>query len=1084
MLKVRSILVMLVLSALLAGQAMAQDTSASLRGSVTTEDGSPIAGASIIILHVPSGTVSRTGASETGSFFQSGLRVGGPYQVTITNDGFEPTIVEGLFLDPGNQDPLRFLMVSAGVVTDRILVTGSRVVEAAELNSGVGSVFSSQDIRNQPSVDRDVIRTLLRDPLASSRGVGNLSVAGVNPRFNALAIDGSLQQDNFGLGSNTYATNRSPINLDAVESVSLVASDYSVTASNFTGGLVNIVTRSGTNEFRGNAYYAYKHDSMIGTRFGDRRFDPGEVREKEYGFTLGGPILRDRLFFFISYDEYESGAPFDFTNADSVVQRNPAVFDVLRPIIQSTYGFDPLDRPQSGNNAVTSERLLTKFDWNINDDHRASFTYQSTEETGTVSPAGSFISAWYDTPTTLDAYTAQLFSDWSNNFSTTFRINYTEFVRGQLCRAGAGIGELEIRLAPANVAGTPLEGLIGNNTTLLAGCDRFRHANEYNDDRLQVFFSGDYIVGDHVITFGTEYEDFNLFNLFMQNSNGAFVFNNYQQFINRTPQQVFYRNVPSNSRADAAAAWGFEKYSFFLQDQWAVTPDLQLSLGMRYERIEQSDRPAFSQQIFDQYGVRTDRNLDGMDIWLPRFGFLFTGLDRTTISGGVGLFSGGSPAVWVSNSFQQPFVEAVLTGQQNVSPFEIPQQALDFVAAGTPVPGDFIGPGFDIPSDWKASLRFERSFDMNFGSINLGDDYRFVAQYLYTRPKDAFQWQMASHLRLPQTQPLGVAPDGRPIYADLSALGIRSLTELTNVSGGDSHVFTLGLGKRFESGFEFDVSYAHQNIRFLTEGTSSQGISNWRGTSDIDRNNPSPRRSLFEIEHAFKFSLGYERAFFGDYLTRMNVFGQVFTGDVWFPSFQFVAPQNNHLFGRAGAGENPFANSPLYVPNPAGDPRVVFGPNFNQAGFFDFVSNEGLATGQIVAPYSSDTRWNSIWDLRFQQELPGIPGLGRWANDNRFSAIIDVKNFLNLLDKDWGRFYTGPGNGQAPIVTADLISAADLAALGITGAPALTGDLPRTVCTTESACVYRFNQFNNQATSFEAARPSVYEIRLTLRYDF
>ncbi len=1080
MFKVRSILVMLVLSAVLAGQAMAQDTAASLRGSVLTEDGSPIAGASIVILHVPSGTVARSTASATGSFFQSGLRVGGPYQVTITREGYEPTIVEGLFVDPGVQDPLRFLMVSTGVVSDRILVTGSRFVEAAELNSGVGSVYGSEDIRNQPALDRDVIRTLLRDPLAASRGTGNLSVAGVNPRFNALAIDGSLQQDNFGLGANTYATNRSPINLDAVESVSLVASDYSVTASNFTGGLVNIVTRSGTNEFRGNAYYAHKHDSMIGNKFGDRRFDPGEVREKEYGFTLGGPILRDRLFFFVSYDEYESGAPFDFTNADTVAQRNPAAFDALRPIIQQTYGFDPGPRPASGNNAITSERLLTKFDWNINEDHRASFTYQSTKETGTAISAGSFESAWYDIPLDLTAYSAQLFSDWSNNFSTTFRINYTEFVRGQICRAGPGIGELEIRLAPANVAGTPLQGLIGGNTTLLAGCDRFRHANEYNDDRLQVFLSGDYILGDHVLTFGTEYEEFNLFNLFMQLSRGGFVFNNYQQLVNRTPQQVLYRNVPSNDLNDAAAAWGFDKWTFFLQDQWAVTPDLQLSLGMRYERISQSDRPAFSQPILTEYGVRTDNNLNGKDLWLPRVGFLFTGMDRTTISGGFGLFSGGSPAVWVSNAFQQPFVQAVLTGQQNVSVFDVPQQAINIVAAGTPVPGDFIGPGFNIPSDWKASLRFERAFDLGA----LGDNYRLTAQYLFTKPKDAFRWEMASQTRLPQTQALGVAPDGRPIYADLNALGIRSLTELTNASGGQSHVYTLGLGKSFESGFDFDVAYVHQNVKFLSEGTSSQGISAWRGIADTDRNNPSPRTSLFQIEHAFKISLGYQRAFFGDYMTRINAFGQIYSGDNWFPSFRFIATQNNHLFGRAGAGENPFDNNPLYVPTPGGDSRVVFAPGFNQSAFFDFVEREGLPTGQIVAPFSRTSRWNNQWDLRFQQELPGIPGLGRWASENRFSAVVDIKNFLNLLNKDWGTLYTGPANGQAAIVTADLISAADLAALGITGAPALTGDQPRTVCTSQSACVYRFNQFNGQDTSFRQARPSVYEIRLTLRYDF
>ena len=1079
MFKVRSILVMLVLSALLAGQAVAQITASNLRGQIVGPDGQALADASIEILHVPSSTVSRATTSASGQFFQSGLRVGGPYQITVVRSGFQTTIIEGLFLDPGSQDPLR-IMLDSDAVEDRIVVVASRFLEAAELNSGVGSVFDANDIRNQPGTDRDVIRTLLRDPLAQSSGVGNLSVAGVNPRFNALAIDGSLQQDNFGLGTNTYATNRSPINIDAVESVSLVASDYSVTASNFTGGLVNIVTRSGTNEWRGNAYYAYKNDSMVGTKYGDRRFDPGDISEKEYGFTLSGPIIRDRLFFFLSYDEYDSGAPFDFTNSDATAERQPGFFDALRGVIQQAYNFDPLGRPTQGNNPVTSERLLAKIDWNISDDHRLSFTYQSTEETNTSINANHFESAWYDIPVDLEAYTLQLFSDWTPTFSTTFRVNYTEFERGQICRAGP-MGELNINLNPAQLVGTPLEGLLGRQlNNIQAGCDRFRHNNVYNDDRLQLFGSGDYIMGDHVLTFGAEWEEFNLFNLFLPNSRGVFFHQNYDQLINRSPASILYRNVPSNVATDAAAEWGFDRLALFLQDQWSVSPDLLVSLGLRYERIYQSDRPAFSQDIFDLYGLRTDNNLSGNDVLMPRLGFLYTGLDRTTISGGVGLFAGGAPQVWVSNNFQAPFVQGSVFGIQNADLFNLPQEALDLIAAGTPIPGDVIDPGFKTPSDWKASLRYERAFDLG----RLGDNYRFTAQYLYTRTNNGFLWEMVPQTQLAEALPTGVAPDGRPIYADLLSLNIRSLTMLTNYSGGDSHVFTLGLGKRFESGFEFEASYAHQNVDAVTEGTSSQGISAWRGIFDVDRNNPSARTSLFQVDHSFKINLAYENRFFGDLVSRVDAFGQITSGGLWSPTFRFQANQNNHLFGRAGAGENPFNNNPLYVPDPAGDPRVVFGSGFDEAAFFAFIDDNNIATGQIINPYSKRGKWNNIWDVRFQQQLPGIPGLDRFANENRFSLVVDIANFLNLLNKDWGIQRSAPGFGQAPIVVADLVSAADVAANGVDGASALTGDLPRTTCLAEGDCVYRFTDFTGQSTSFQSGPRSTYEIRLTLRYDF
>lgn len=1082
MLKLRSFLVMMTLSVLLASQAMAQITSSNLRGQVVGADGSAISGASVEILHVPSSTVARATTGATGQFFQSGLRVGGPYQLTVSGSGHDTTIFENLFLEPGNQDPLRVELRGVGEVTDRVMVTGTRMVEAAELNSGVGSVYSAQDIRNATGTDRDLIGVLLQDPLATSSGPGRLSIAGVNPRFNGLAIDGALQQDDLGLGDSTYATARTPINIDTVESISLVASDYSVQASGFTGGLVNIVTKSGGNDWEGNFYYAMRNDSMIGDKYGDRTFDPGEVDEKEYGFVVSGPVIKDKLFMLFSYDEYDTGAPYDFSNSDAVNGRQAGFFDALNAVISDVYGFDALGRPVSGNIPETSERTLAKVDWNINDSHRASVTYQKTIETGTRISGNNFQSAWYDVPVDLEAYTVQLFSDWSPNLSTTVRYNYKEFVRGQICRGGPEVGHLEFRLGPNDLVGSPLEGLLtGRNVTVVGGCDRFRHANEYNDDRTQLFASADYFMGDHVITFGTEYEDFSLFNMFVPASRGRFIFDNYNQIASATAGTIDYVNAQSNVARDGAAAWGYEKMNFFIADEWSVSDDLQVTLGLRYERFSQDDAPVFSQDIFDTYGVRTNSNLDGKDLFMPRVGFLFTGFDRTTISGGFGLFAGGSPQVWISNAFQVPTNFARVRNFEGVDAFNVPQELRDAVAsggAGTPI--DYIDENFDIPSDWKASLRYERSFDLP----GIGDNFRFTAQYLYTRTNYGFLWRNIAQTQLADALPTGVAPDGRPIYADLDALGIANLTQLTNYTDGDSHVFTLGLGKYFDNGFNFNVAYAYQDTTIVSEGASSRGISSWRGQYDEDRNFPSPRVSPFQVDHAIKISLGYENRFFGDLLTRVDAFGQITSGSTFGATFILDSRAGNHLFGRAGLGEGPFNNNPLYIPNPAGDARVVYGSGFNQAGFFAFVDDENIPTGQIMAPYSRTSRWDNIWDLKIQQELPGIPGLDRFAKDNKFSVVLDVDNFLNLLNKDWGQYRSGPRFGQAAIVGADLVSAADVAANGVDGATALTRDAPRTTCQAASDCVYRFTTFRGQDTSFTSGPRSVWQARVTLRYDF
>ncbi len=1082
----RAMLVLMVLACGLWGQAvMAQETSSNVRGQVVAADGTPVVGAEVTIRHMPSGTLARSETGNSGQFFASGLRVGGPYEIRVSSADYRTVVRDGVFLQPGSQNPLTISVEPADQTQDVITVTAARSA-LGDLNNGVGSSFSAQDIAEQPAIDRDVIKTLLRDPLAQSDGEGQLSVAGVNPRFNTFSIDGATQTDNFGLSDGTYATSRSPINLDAVESATLSVADYSVLASDFVGGQVNVVTKSGTNEFDGSVFYAYKDDSFVGDSFSGGDFDAGDFEEKEYGFTLGGPIIKDKLFFFVSYDEYENAAPVDFTNFDRVNGVQPGFFDAVREIIQSTYGFDPGTRPDVANVPETSERTLIKLDWNINLDHRLSFTYQNTEESDVSVGADEFTSAWYDTPLEIEAYTAQLFSDWTSNFSTNLRVNYTEFTRGQNCRAGAGIGQISLDFEdsfPGSVAGSPLEGLLTEGTDFIAGCDNFRHANAFDDERLEILASGEYFLGDHVLTFGTEIDQYELFNVFVPFSNGDFIFESADQLINNNPLGVFYSNVPSNNSDDGAAKWGYDRYAFFLQDSWRVTRDFELSYGLRYEVIQQDDEPVFSQAVFDTYGVRTDNNLDGNDLWMPRVGFLWTPLDRTTVSGGFGLYSGGNPEVWVSNSFQAPtFGEfAFMPGAVNLT--QVPQQLLDAVATGVAQPIDYIDRNFDTPSDWKASVRLEQYFDLNIGGLDLGDDYVFTAQYLYTRAKDGFNWVNIAQTELSDALPTGVAPDGRTIYADLDALDIPNLTRLTNNDGAESKTLTLALAKRYDYGLNFNVSYAYTDAEVVSEGTSSRGISNWRGIFATDRNNPAARTSPFQQEHSFKFNFGYERTFIADLVSRVDVFGRLFKGDVWSTSFDVSS--RNALFGRAGLGESPFDNSPLYIPTPVSDPNVVYGSGFDVAGFFDYVERNGIPVGKIHDPYSETLDdWNNIWDLRFQQELPGIPGLSRFVGENRFKLILDIENFANLLNSDWGKFTNGPGFGQAGIVQADLVSAADVAANGIDGATALTGDAPRTTCLQASDCLYRYTDFDNDPTQFTSRPNSVYEIRLTLRYDF
>ena len=290
----KSRLIVIFLSMALVSVASAQNTAANFRGTISDANGAPIANATIVITHESTGTTASATTGANGNFFQSGLRVGGPYTIAVTASGFQARKINEFYFSPGSQSPFNLALNPASSEIEEIIVTAVPT-SARDLNNGIGSNFTAADIANTPSAKRDIMATMLRDPLAQSDEEGNLSVAGTNPRMNGFAIDGALQTDDFGLNNNnpefaysSYGTVRSPINLDAIESASLVASDYDAGTSGFTGGLISVTTKSGTNEWDGSLFYFKQTDDMFGNDLPDGgTYDPGPIDEKEYGVTLG-----------------------------------------------------------------------------------------------------------------------------------------------------------------------------------------------------------------------------------------------------------------------------------------------------------------------------------------------------------------------------------------------------------------------------------------------------------------------------------------------------------------------------------------------------------------------------------------------------------------------------------------------------------------------------------------------------------------------------------------------------------------------------------------------------------------------------
>ncbi|KCZ53002.1 TonB-dependent receptor [Hyphomonas pacifica] len=1083
------------------GAAFAQVTSSNLNGQVTDETGAPVANATVTVTHTPTGTSTTQTTSAGGVFFGSGLRVGGPYTITIeTSEG--KTTRENVYLQPSSNSLALTVSPEGERQLERVVVIGS-AGSRLDLNGGVGSSFTEDDILNQPSTERDLIATLVRDPLAFSSGEGIMSIAGANPRFNALAIDGSLQGDDFGLSSSTYATARAPISLDAIESASVVASDYSVKSSGFTGGLVNVVTKSGTNEIDGSVYYYRQDEDYYGNSAFDQYVAKAPFTEEEYGVSLGGPIIKDKLWFFGTYDKFESGSSSNFTQADIDDDINPALYAGLNDLVQSVYGFDMGGRPDVVSLPVTSERFLGKIDWQINQDHRASFTYQKTEESG-VSNVGqtNFQSAYYATPTELDAYTVQVYSDWTDKLSTEFRVNYKDYSRSQDCNAGNGVGEFDIRLSEADLVGTPFEGYLDDgdadtaetNDVFFAtgGCDIYRQGNTFDDERLQIYGAANYVLGDHFFTVGGEYQHYELDNLFAQRSVGEFVFNSIDDLQNQTAN-VSVLLPDTGDREDIRAAWGYDKLALFAQDSWQMRSDFRLDYGLRMETFIQDDKPQERTFFEAAYGQSNTENLDGDTLVMPRVGFEYTPFDRTKVTGGFGLFAGGDPQVWTSNAFTPPVFFASARDLTGVNPANgTPASLIEAVKANDandPGPIDIIDPDFETPSDWKASLRLDQRFDLNFDQfgVHLGDDYLVSLQALYAVTNNGFRWVDLAQTDLAAALPAGVAPDGRPIYADLEDLGINNAIQLTNYDDGSSLTLTAALSKQYDNGLGFYASYAHQDIESVTPGSSSRGVSNFRSIIDFDRNNPGAYTAPYQTEHAFKVNLSYEKEIFGDLNSRFNLFGQIYSGEPF--SYTFDISSSNALFGRPGDGESPYDNDLLYVPAISGgainDPGVVVASGFDEQAFIEYGQSHGWDFGSIQKRNDDESSWTQRWDFQYQQELPFFnDAAAKYVGENRLKFVLDIKNVANLLNDEWGTQYSGSSYDEVHTVQADIVSAADVALNGIDGATALRGDAPRTTCIASGDCVYRFNDFDADPTSFRSLTQSVYEIRIGLRYEF
>jgi outer membrane receptor protein involved in Fe transport len=674
-------------TALMANSALAQETTSAVRGEVTAENGAPIGGASVVVTHGPTGSVARGDSDPAGVFNLRGLRVGGPYTVEVTADGYQGQRFEDVYLEVGQPFRLAVDMVSSD---QEIVVTAQRTGRSA--SAGSSTLLTRDDIAGAVSITRDIRDLARRDPLVTqnSRGDQGISIAGSNPRTNRITIDGVQAQDDFGLNLGGLPTRRGPISLDAVRQFAVEAAPFDVENGDFIGGAINIVLREGGNDFSGSAFVNYLNDELVGTRIFGQQID-NTVTQENWGATLRGPILQNRLFFALSYETYESLDPTAFGPAGggfssgiigpsgAANSMTQAHIDAVTDVFENTYGSSFAFGAITLTKPITDEKYTGRFDWNINEDHLATFTMRHSESgiiqrTNLGAASAGLDSQWYLTGENDDTMALQVNSSWTDRFSTELRISQRDYTRQQMPPSGQAFADISVCSVPtANTGGTnPLQNCrtagAGTQTAGVVrfGPDQFRHANFLETQGTQAQFSGEYQWGGHLFKAGVQWQNTDIFNIFLPSSDGVYYFDSIADFAAGDASQLVYRNAISGNPNDAAAIFDYDIYSALAQDTWDVTSRLTLAFGLRYDTYDVGASPANNPNFAARYPGRTNRETyDGRDVLMPRFSFTYDPTEDIRISGGVGLFSGGLPDVFLSNVFSNTgIIDNTLTFQR------------------------------------------------------------------------------------------------------------------------------------------------------------------------------------------------------------------------------------------------------------------------------------------------------------------------------------------------------------------------------------------------------------------------------------
>jgi Carboxypeptidase regulatory-like domain len=978
-----AVVCLMVLGAVTAGAQTA--TTGSLAGVVTDSQGGALPGATVVATHTPTGTPYETVADGEGRFSILNMRVG-PYSVAVSMAGFKKEEQRDVPVTLGEQRSLEFKLNIESLAETIEVVAMSSLIDSSR--AGTADNISAKAVESLPTISRSITDIARTSPYFNPMGLNvdplALSVAGRNNRYNNVQIDGAVNNDVFGLaasGTPGGQTEAQPISLDAIQEVQLVVSPYDVRQGGFSGGGINAITKSGSNRYTGTVYFFGRNQDWVGDS--PTGTAVAQFKDQQMGGSLGGPIARNKAFFFGNVEWARKDNPSGISVSGSGQQfGHDAEIDRFLSILQNRYGYNPGDKSEFIRK-VNGDKFFVRADMNLSGGHQLTARHNYLDALNDIGRPDliTYFSpdAFYRITDKTNSTVVQL------NSTRGAMVNELRFTY-QRIRDHRGANPVEQRPFPF------VRVDLTAGTNVRAGRENFSAANELDQDVYELTDDFTILRGKHTFTFGTHNEFFKFRNLFIRDNFGNYRFASLDLFEQGLAYGYDYSFSLTGDPLQSAR-FRVRQFGFYAGDQWRVGSNLTLTYGVRVDLPTFPDKPTDNPSTVTNFGFSTSE-VPGGALWSPRVGFNYalSPNNAEQLRGGIGLFSGRTPYVWLSNQFGNTGIEfrrlAVgfnATGNNGIVPFSPDPNNQPRSLGNIPANEiDLIDPDYKYPSLVRGNLAYDRNLGF-FGLVG-------TAELLYTTNVNDVKYQ---NLNLQQ---IGTRPDGRPLVARNRVPTLTDVILLTNTSEGDAWSLAFKVDRPYRDRFFMGASYLYGRSTSIMDGTSSQAASNFINIyRPGDPNNPPTTRSNFDPGHRITISGGYDIPVGGGFTVTASAFYSGQTGRPW-----------SLLYNGDANGDSGFTNDLMYIPANASE--VTF-TNGTFDDFMAYINSEPCLSdyiGQIHERNACRSPWSTTFDFRVNVGLPF----------KRIKAEItwDVLNLTNLLSNDHGLFRYANFNDLIPIV--------------------------------------------------------------------